>query len=741
MDILRKYLNSENQEIYKPEYFRLQNLEDKKKFEKLLTTGIAFFAHDEIDGQIRELVKCMNPHLRIKDEDYPALVTKHLNGCSIDDYGVWIYYPWSHKIIHILDEDEFIEVRTNRNKYKLTTEEQKYLAGKKIGIIGLSVGQSIALTIAMERICGELRLADFDTAELSNLNRIRTGLYNLGVKKTIIAAREIAEIDPFIKVEIFSDGLHKDNMETFFTGNGKLDLLVEVCDGLDIKIQSRFKARELGIPVVMDTNDRGMMDIERFDLEPDRPILHGLAGDLNPDNIKDLSNEQKIPYIFKMVGIDTLSTRLKASMIEVSQSINTWPQLASSVVLGGALTTDVSRRILLDQFHDSGRYYIDIDELIADKEGMVVTAESKIHTIEDAEMEHIAWQYFNIHPTVPAHIPVDTDINKIIDAAAQAPSYNDIKYWSSYYTKGTLFIFTINNNSSWDDSMLGGYTAIGGAFENIHLQASSLLLKEQVHLFPLAGEKKLVAAITFGAAKNNDSQYKILSENIYVNAVENQSKKHTAIPLDFFNNLQYFVKPGDNIELHYTNKIEDINVLAGVIGASHRLQLLDENGHGDFYDNIHWGENSDDKRHVSKLGFSDGEIAGYSVAKDWKAVNYLSKWDKGNVFRLMATHKAAQAAAMLSVVVKSNDTQAYLQAGQVMERIILYCRSLGITAQVQYAPTLVWNKLNSGLKKDKEKEVNDIRDGLFKIFPLDKAYGRDTQVFLMKLALPAMVNT
>jgi len=49
----------------------------------------------------------------------------------------------------------------------------------------------------------ELRLADFDTAELSNLNRIRTGSHNLGLNKTVIAAREIVEIDPFIKVKIF----------------------------------------------------------------------------------------------------------------------------------------------------------------------------------------------------------------------------------------------------------------------------------------------------------------------------------------------------------------------------------------------------------------------------------------------------------------------------------------------------------------------------------------------------------
>jgi len=352
---------------YKPVILRLGNPADQATFKGLFDDAKITFVSDEISGQLQELIKSQNPSIKIKQDEYPELINKHLAGKNIDEYGVWVYYPWNQRLVHLLDEEEFAEVRTNRNRNKITREEQNTLKTKKIGIVGLSVGQSIALTIAMERTCGELRLADFDTAELSNLNRIRTGVHNLGLNKTIIAAREISEIDPFLNVTIFSDGLQDDNMDDFFLGGGKLDLFIEVCDGLDVKIKSRYKAREFQIPVVMDTNDRGMIDVERFDLEPQRPVFHGLADGLNPGNIKDLTNEEKIPYILKMIGADTISARLKASMSEVNKSINTWPQLASSVTLGGAATTDVCRRILLDQFHDSGRYYVDLDEIIGNK--------------------------------------------------------------------------------------------------------------------------------------------------------------------------------------------------------------------------------------------------------------------------------------------------------------------------------------------------------------------------------------
>jgi hypothetical protein len=208
----------------------------------LIENQVSFF-HDEIYGQLQELVKMKNPAVRIKPEEYPELIQKHLGGRDIHSYGVWVYYPWSRRLVHMLDEEEFIKVRSNRNQYKITLKEQEILSTKRIGIIGLSVGQSIALTLAMERGFGELRLTDFDTLELSNLNRIRSGVHNLGIPKVVITAREIAEMDPFLKVICFFNGLNEENMDSFFSDNGKLDLLVDECDGLDIKILARFQGK------------------------------------------------------------------------------------------------------------------------------------------------------------------------------------------------------------------------------------------------------------------------------------------------------------------------------------------------------------------------------------------------------------------------------------------------------------------------------------------------------------------
>ena len=327
--------------------------------------------YDTISLQLADLVHVRNPSKTFSQTFLNDKIKELLNGVQPFHYGVWVYYPWSQRLVHTLPEEEFIEVRTNRNLHKITAKEQQLLQTKKIGIIGLSVGQSVALTMAIERTCGELVIADFDTLELSNLNRIRSGIHNIGLSKVEMVGREIAEIDPFLKVTCYPQGITEENLLSFLSLPSPLDLLIDECDSLNIKIASRRCARELGMPVLMDTSDRGLLDIERFDQEPSRPLFHGLIGELESKNFKDVTPDQRMSIIAKIVGAHTVSSRMKASVLEMGYSNRAWPQLASAVALGGSIVTDSARRILLNEPVASGRYYFDIAEKILKKEEVI----------------------------------------------------------------------------------------------------------------------------------------------------------------------------------------------------------------------------------------------------------------------------------------------------------------------------------------------------------------------------------
>ncbi len=379
--------NTDNETIkdttYLPTFFNPRKIEDKNAINDLLQSNNSIQIIDEIESQLYELIKLRNPQKQLTDNEIKKDVSIHLKDIPQKEYGNWIYYPWLNKLIHVLPADEFIEVRTNRNQYKITPEEEEILAKKKIGIIGLSVGKAIALTIALERICGELVLADFDVIELSNLNRIQTGVHNFNIKKTLVVAREIAEIDPYLKVTCYHDGITEENVNDFFTKDGKLDICIEVCDGLHTKIFAREKAKELGIAVVMNSSDRGTTDIERFDLNSDLPILHGLIDHLDITQVKKAkTNKEKAPFLLSMLGVGTSSKRLMLSMPEINKTITTWPQLASGVVFGGGICTDVCRRILLDEFTQTGRYFVDIEELINDGIPDYISSLNKVNSTQ-----------------------------------------------------------------------------------------------------------------------------------------------------------------------------------------------------------------------------------------------------------------------------------------------------------------------------------------------------------------------
>ncbi|MFN3916500.1 MAG: ThiF family adenylyltransferase [Flavobacteriales bacterium] len=338
---------------------------DEIKYQQILKKNKPIL-FNQIKIQLKDYIKLKHPQQELTPKEYNQKIKEKLKGTTLEKYGNWVYYPWTNRFVHILPEDEFKTVRTIRNRYKITAQEEETLSTKKVGIIGLSVGQSVALALAMERIGGEIRIADFDTLELSNLNRIRTGIHNLGLAKTTVVVREIAEIDPYIKVTCFNEGITENNLNEFIgTNKKKLDLLIDECDSIDIKFRCREAAKKEQIPVLMDTSDRGMLDIERFDLEPERALFHGLIDkSMNNSIKKGLNTKQKFEIVSAILDMQNISNRMSESFTEIGKTITTWPQLASSVILGGAITAIVGRKILLGEKIKSGRYYVDVDKII-----------------------------------------------------------------------------------------------------------------------------------------------------------------------------------------------------------------------------------------------------------------------------------------------------------------------------------------------------------------------------------------
>lgn len=746
-ELLKPLLNStaEQRNVHRPEIFHLSQTAETHRFKTLLASGQVVRTYDTLYDQLRELIKVRRPAARLSEEDCDGLIRAHLGGVPPDEYGVWIFYPWSGNLVHLLDEAEFREVRTSRNKYKITAEEQEALSAKKIGIAGLSVGQSIALTLAMERGFGELRLADFDILELSNLNRIRSGVHEMGNNKVINVAREIAELDPYLKVTCYTEGITEGNLEAFLLEGGKLDLLIDECDGLDMKIRMRQKARELQIPVLMDTSDRGMIDIERFDLEPARPLLHGLVGDIDADKLAHLSNEDKIPIILQIAGSETVSVRGKASLIEVGQSISTWPQLASSVALGGGAAADVARRLLLGHLQASGRFYVDPEEIIKDepKNGHPAVP----NPYAEPQRQDRDWMIGKAAPLLAGKekdmVPAEV-LSRLVDAGIAAPSTGNDQPWLWDYKDGVLYLFHDRSRSfSFGDfRFIASYLTFGAVSENVLLQAGKEGYDCSVHPFPLGQDEWLVTVFTF--RKRETPVAYPLAEQIFTRSTNRLVTPRTEPDAALLQELNKEVGSLPGAELHWLTDAESIRTAGRIIGACDRIRILNPRGHHDFvHHEMRWtprdAEQTQDGIDIQTLGLSTGQMAALSVVKDSKVIDFVRNVKGGQLFQMATQRSIAASSALGLITLPHIAPDQYLAGGRALERLWLAAEHNGWAIHPVISPLYLFPRILQGngeeLSQDDIQALRTMRaefldlwgikDGLaevflFKIFKADK---------------------
>ena len=695
-------LTKKNKNLHKPLILKLSVKEDRKKFNDILAeNNLQVF--DTIREQVVELLKCIRPlNSLVPKDEFNQLVDQKLGNSN--EYGVWVYYPWSNKLVHLLDEEEFTIVRTNRNKHKITEKEQEILSSKKIGVIGLSVGQSVSLTLAMERGFGELRIADFDELDLSNINRIRTGAQNIGLKKTVIVAREIAEIDPFLKVVCYDEGITDENINSFLTNNGKLDLLIDECDSFDIKISVRQAAKNLQIPVLMEGSDRGTIDIERFDLEPERPLLHGMVAHLDMSKYKDLKTfDEKIPYITAVTGFETLSPRMKASAVELMTSISTWPQLASAVTFGGGVSADLSRKILLNSLKVSGRFFLDLDEMITDpvdenakkQETEIIqeplSTEEIINFIEKNQLS----EYSSNENTKSLS---DKELTALVEAIKLAPSGGNNQPWRLHYQNRQLHLFLDESTALayLDPQFISSYTSIGAAIENLLLTAAVNNLKVDWKLTPHLAPKHL-AVFAFSDGNTPSQEEVKLEKQIPLRHTNRKSPTRTEISKEDIHYLNKLVTESDGANLSFITDSHKIKALSEIATTTDLFRMFIPEAHEDFITReMRWTleqtNATEDGIGIHTLDLNNNDELGLQLLKDRRVIDFLEKIDGGGAFGRLLHQQFMSSSAIGLITMPNNDVTSWIKSGMAAEKLWLGATSLGFQIHPVNVPLLFFYK-------------------------------------------------
>ncbi|WP_437606484.1 Rv1355c family protein [Sorangium sp. So ce834] len=732
---------------WRPRLFRPARDADAEALGRLLRDDARVQVFDAIDRQLADLVKTRHPSRTLAEREIARLVEEHLRGAPREAYGVWVHYPWSHRLVHLLDEAEFVELRTNRNKYKISAEEQETLARRRIGVVGLSVGQSVALTIALERSAGELRIADFDHLELSNMNRIRTGVHNLDVPKAVATARDIAELDPFFKVTCLSEGVTPDNIDRFLLEGGKLDIVVEECDSLDIKLEIRYRARAHRIPVVMDTSDRGLIDVERFDLEPDRPILHGLVGDLRPERIRGLSTEDKVPYVMQIIGQDTLSARFGATLIEVQQTVSTWPQLGSAVVHGGAAAADTARRIALGEPVRSGRYYVDLEQIIGGPEGDPAAPPAPAPRRPAQGPAALALP----RGGDDAAAPLDPErLRRLVGAGIAAPSGGNCQPWLWVYEARRLGLFhdRARSESLADFQGAGGVVALGAAAENVVLAAHREGLSVRLSPFPLGGEDLAATFDFFDAPVSGAEDHAMdpLADAIGLRHTNRRPGERAALADEHRAALAAAVRSVPGADLQLLESPAALEEIAALIGAGDRVRLLAPGTHADLMKEIRWTEAEAAARRdgifVGSFEFSPADLAGFTMCRDFRKMELVRRWGGGRALEKTARKAIAGAMAVALITMPRAGLADYFQGGRAVERAWLTAAQRGIAVYPMATLPYLFARLirggGEGLDPETVAVARGLRERYVRLFDVTDAMA---EILLFRLSLAGPPST
>ena len=670
---------------------------------------------DLLEMQLNDLVNVRDPR-RLADPQERSRQIERLR--SERSCSRWIYYPWSGQLVHILGPPLYEELRLARNRYKITRQEQRTLAGLTIGVVGLSVGNAVATTLALEGVGGHLKLADHDVLDTSNVNRLRAPIHEIGLNKAILAARQISEFAPYLRISPIVDGLTDANLDSFFQD---LDVVVDECDDFRIKFLIREEARRRKIPVVMETSDRGLVDIERFDLEPNRPPFHGLLSGVCSDDLREMEDGSKLEMLLRLMNPYWISTRGCASLLETKETLDGWPQLASDVVLGGATACAAVRRIALGHAVPSGSRRVDVEAVLA------------------AENEPYRW--IRSAPDRPTEQVTDlssvpTDIQWIVSQSTRAPSGGNAQPWSVRWTSPHLDVLhdPERDKSLMNVSFLADYLGLGALVESLEIAASargyraevSTLSRGQGHVARLtlqevSGPVDVHAAwLDRRETDRNDGDGSSLGEEAQ-RALAEEAARHGVV-------LSFVQGSG-------------LAALADVLGPSDRIRFLNPELNANLVDELRWtpeeAEKTRDGIDIRTLALDPAGMAALQLLARGDVVAALRQNGLGSGLSRIGRRAVTSSSAAVLFSVSELTREQGCRAGRALQRVWLEATRLGLGVQPIGTALFMYRMLDTpvgGVFHPDEAET--LRQAIEQIRALFGIGSTDEAVFLCRVQRP-----
>lgn len=640
----------------------------------------------------------------------------------------------------------------SRNIGFLSRSDMAILRNKRVAIPGLGGVGGIHLITHIRTGFTNFNISDFDYFDVANSNRqYGAKVSNFKKPKLDSMIKEALEVNPFLNINSFPEGINVNNVDQFLEG---VDVLIDSLDVfvIELRILLYKKAREKGIPIVTAAPLGFGTSVLCF--SPTK----GLSFEEYFGITKDLPESEKFVRFIAGVAPKALHAQY-VDKLSLQPLIKKVPSLGAGCQFAATAACAMSTKIILDR--KGVRYapaYFTVDPYLQTmKKGTVYGGfKNPIQKIKVYILRKLVSSLRlerNLPPEIPEiqfegqNIPSKV-MEYIIQAGVQAPSGENTQPW----------FFSINNNSitikinpKGDTSFFNiqqraALLSSGAVIENIKIAASVFGLACDIEF----NERDLLESLEVATIKLKNTNLKrdALFRSIWERCTNRKQYSRKKLEPFVFKEIQKIAQefPGVNLTV-----VEDRLKLKELKSALVKIGIArTENPLVHEFLNYHIRPTfkiAQEEKTGFPLNNLEAGVAGnffLKATKSWSVMNLLNKIGFSKVLASKIEEGIINCGACILITVPDNSALQYVKGGQALERIWLKLAEMGISTQ----PMTTVNFFNlrkqlSGIESFDPKHHQLIQTGLAeaaKVFPNEDFQNRG-QIMLMRIGYSKGIKT
>jgi hypothetical protein len=408
--------------------------------------------------------------------------------------------------------------------------------------------------------------------------------------------------------------------------------------------------------------------------------------------------------------------------------------------MGGGLGADVCRRILLDSFHESGRYFVDVEQIVADKNRPVTeNTPLKLNpSISEEEMLELSKKY---RAAQKDQLSLSEDIIRdLVTAATMSTSGANGQAWKWMYHGNNLYLFldSIYEPALLDTDNTTTLIGLGCASENLVLKAHELNLEVLCEVPTLDARSKLIAIFRFfrkgvAPAGIEPHAYDELASVIPIRHTNRLIGKRHPIEESKYSYLQEVARSVPGADLKIVHDDAGLAELGEIVAKMDKMRIMHQGGHQDFRAEMRWNQQEVEmsRNGIDLEGTVDltpSEFAGLRICRDWSVVKLLNDWKGGTGLEKVGRKTVAASSALGLFTMPQFSCSDFYTGGRALERVWLAANKDGISVHPISLSTLIFNTDMYGKKGmlplHMHKEAQILRLKFEELFSIDSKAGK-----------------